>query len=227
LNSIASAAEPLNSWDGWEKPTVVNKETCPVDNIFCNWDDDFWISVVYTSPDNRKNRPFYIIAFKEARNLAQNAWDKIGQDCTKTTVFVNIVGDGVDDVIREIGSEYQHEKLSVEDFGSGYFDGLVAVLEQVVNRCVGECNMLGEAMGKWAAKIFCLVAKTILKTPTFTIRVVNIGGTFCGNAYRMGCESNFVGIASKMCPEYADRHKTAFMRYYRAGDNGCCAYNSR
>jgi hypothetical protein len=129
-------------------------------------------------------------------------------------------------VIRDIGSEYGHEGLAVEDFGNGYIDGLVYVLKQVVNRCVGECNLLGEALGKWAAKMYCLVANAIQKAPIYTNRVVvNIGGTVCKNAYRMGCESKFIRIASDLCPKYADNPN--FMDYYRAGDNGCCAYKSK
>jgi len=213
---LALADEPINSWNDWVKvvePTI--------DNPFDNWDHEFWITPI------KPPGSFYILAFKEARHLAQKAWENIGKDCRKTNMFIQTVGDGVDNVIREIGSEYGREGRAVEDFGSGYIDGLVDVLEQVVNRCVGECNLLGEALGKWAAKMYCLVANAIQKIPNFTNRVVvNIGGTVCKNAYRMGCESNFVGIADDLCPKYAGDHPN-FVDYYRAEDNGCCAYKSK
>jgi hypothetical protein len=166
--------------------------------------------------------PFYNIAKNAARGLAQSAWDSIGQDCTKTTEFVIIVGDGVDDATSMIGTVYRGR--NAEDFGRGYIDGLVEVLEQVVNRCVNECSMLGNAMGEWAAKMFCRVAAVIKRMPEFTSRIVNIRGTICGGSYRMGCESKFIGTATKMCPMYTTP-LSALMNYYRGAGNGCCSYN--
>jgi hypothetical protein len=171
--------------------------------------------------ENTKIRSFYILAFNEARHVARRAWKNMGYDCTMTIVFIQLVGESVDDVIKKMSSEYPHDERAVEDFSNGYIDGLVEVLEQVVNRCVGECNLLGEAMGEWAAKMFCFVSKRIQKIPTFTNQVVNIRGVLCRNAYRIGCESNFIGITSSLCPKYANIQNQAFMRYYRAGDNGC------
>ncbi|KHD06871.1 hypothetical protein PN36_10055 [Candidatus Thiomargarita nelsonii] len=181
------ADEPINSWNDWVK--IVEPTN---DNPFENWDNELWKTPI------KPPGSFYILAFKEARQLAQKAWENIGKDCRKTNMFIQTVGDGVDNVLREIGSEYGGR--AVEDFGKGYIDGLLVVLDQVAN--------------------------AIQKTPIFTNRVVvNIGGTVCGNAYRMGCESNFFGIASDLCPKYADNPN--FMDYYRAGDNGCCAYKSK
>jgi len=165
--------------------------------------------------------PFYRIAYRAAHGLAQSAWDSLGQDCTRTSIFVQIVGDGVDDAVNDIGTKYRGP--SAEDFGHGYIDGLMDVLDKVVDRCVNECQMLGTASGEWSAKMFCRVAWAIGHPPTFTVRLVNIRGSICGGAYRLGCESTFVGTANRMCPNYT--RSPAFSRFYRAADNGCCSYN--
>jgi hypothetical protein len=163
----------------------------------------------------------YNIAKNAARGLAESTWGSLGWDCTRTSDFVKIVGYGVDDAIADIGTRYTG--WAAEEFGRGYIDGLVEVLDRVVNLCVNECSMLGNAMGEWSAKMFCRVAEVIGRTPRFTSRVVNIRGRICGNAYSSGCESNFVGIARGMCPRYTG--SDAFRLYYRAANDGCCSYN--
>ncbi|MCK5717208.1 MAG: hypothetical protein KAH77_06935 [Thiomargarita sp.] len=165
----------------------------------------------------------YERAFTEARHLALNSWSNIGSDCTKTTIFIQLLGDSLDNIIPEIGEAYQGSAL--EEFGNGYINGLVDVLEEIANHCGEECEPLGDAMGQWSAKLFCLAASTNQKIPTFSSQSVNIEGTFCGNAYRMGCESNFIGIVSHRCPQYAALYHPDFQGYYKARDNGCCAYN--
>ncbi|MEN8217268.1 MAG: hypothetical protein ABFS56_13050 [Pseudomonadota bacterium] len=164
---------------------------------------------------------FYNIAYKSAKNLANNAWKNIGEDCTKTSIFVQIVGNGVDDAINDIGTKYKGP--SAEQFGNGFIDGLTEVLERVVARCVNECEMLGRANGEWSAKMFCRLAMVIKRAPTFTTKSINIKGSICGGSYRMGCESNFVGTTSNMCPNYT--HAPSFNSFYRAAENGCCSYN--
>ncbi len=165
--------------------------------------------------------PFYRIAYRAAHGLAQSTWDSLGQDCTKTSIFVQIVGDGVDDAVNDIGTRYRGR--SAEDFGHGYIDGLMDVLDRVVDKCVNECNMLGNASGEWSAKMFCRVAWAIGHPPSFTVRLVNIRGSICGGAYRLGCESKFVGTTTNMCPNYT--HSPAFSKFYRAAENGSCSYN--
>ncbi|TGO03290.1 hypothetical protein PN36_09440 [Candidatus Thiomargarita nelsonii] len=164
---------------------------------------------------------FYRIAHRAAHGLAQTTWDNLGQDCTKTSVFVQMLADGVDDAVNDIGTKYRGR--SAEDFGHGYIDGLMDVLDKIVDRCVDECQMLGTASGEWSAKMFCRVAWAIGKAPSFTVRLVNIRGSICGGAYRLGCESTFVRTTDNMCPKYA--HSPALSRFYRAADNGCCSYN--
>ncbi|MEN8218331.1 MAG: hypothetical protein ABFS56_18575 [Pseudomonadota bacterium] len=169
----------------------------------------------------RRHGAFYRIGKRAAKALARSAWNNIGHDCTKTSIFVQIVGDGVDDAVNDIGTRYRGP--SAEQFGHGYIDGLMEVLDRVVDRCVHECNMLGNASGEWSAKMFCRVAWAIGRAPTFTVRLVNIRGSICGGAYRLGCESSFVGTATGMCPVYT--HGPSFNRFYRAADNGSCSYN--
>jgi len=172
-------------------------------------------------PVNTRRSSFYNIAYKSAKNLANNAWKNIGEDCTKTSIFVQIVGNGVDDAINDIGTKYKGR--SAEQFGNGFIDGLTEVLELVVARCVNECEMLGKANGEWSAKMFCRLAIVIKRAPTFTAKNINIKGSICGGSYRMGCESNFVGTTSNMCPNYT--HAPSFNSFYRAAENGCCSYN--
>ncbi|OAD21951.1 Na-Ca exchanger/integrin-beta4 domain protein [Candidatus Thiomargarita nelsonii] len=165
--------------------------------------------------------PFYRIAYNAAKRLAQNAWYNLGKECTNTSVFVQIVGNGVDDAANDIGTKYKGR--SAEQFGNGFIDGLIEVLDEVVDRCVNECEMLGKASGEWSAKMFCRVAEVVKHAPTFTVKQVNIRGTICGGAYRLGCESNFVGTISNMCPNYTQG--SSVRSFYRAAENGCCSYN--
>jgi hypothetical protein len=167
------------------------------------------------------HRVFYNIAYNAAKGLAESAWINIGQDCTKTSIFVQIVGDGVDDAVNDIGTKYRGP--SAEQFGRGFIDGLMEVLDRVVDKCVNECSMLGQASGEWSAKMFCRVAWAIGRAPTFTVKLVNIRGSICGGAYRLGCESSFVGTTTQMCSDYT--HEPSFNSFYRAAENGCCSYN--
>jgi len=164
---------------------------------------------------------YYRLSYNAASGLARSTWDSLDRDCTKMSQFVRIVGSGVDDATADIGTRYTG--WAAEEFGRGYIDGLVDVLERLVNLCVNECSMLGNAMGEWSAKMFCRVAQEIRRVPRFTSRIANIRGSICGNAYRSECELGFVGIARGMCPRYT--RSNHFRDYYRAEDNGCCSYN--
>ncbi len=164
--------------------------------------------------------PFYRIAYRSANGLAMSAWENLGQNCTMTTVFIQLIGDSVDDAANDIGTRYRGR--SAEDFAAGYMDGLLDVLDKVVSQCRNECNIVGQAAGEWSAKFFCRLASVINRTPTYR-GISNKRGSFCGGAYRMGCESKFIGIVKGMCSNYATGN--AFKRYYKARNNGCCAYD--
>ncbi|MEN8218334.1 MAG: hypothetical protein ABFS56_18590 [Pseudomonadota bacterium] len=194
----------------------------------------------------------YEIASNAAQGLAQSAWDNIGHDCTRLNQFIGIVSLGVSDAVNDIGTRYRGRaaedfgtgyiiglravlgsvaldcvSLGVSDavyrgrtaevFGTGYVRAVLAL------DSMNECQVLGHAMGEWAAKMFCRVAAVIEHTPSFTSRISNVDGGICGRAYRRGCESNFVGVARGMCPTYANG--TAFDKYYEGADGGCCGYD--
>jgi len=176
---------------------------------------------LFMSMNASASRMHYNIAKNAAHGLAQTAWDNIGYDCTRLDQFVRIINAGVRDVLRDIGTKYRGR--AAEDFGLGYIHGLRDVLRTVVRECVGECQMLGDAMGEWSGKMFCRLAAVIGHAPSFTSRIANIDGGICGNAYRSACENNFVGIAGRMCPAYANGHP--FWNFYRGRDGGSCGYN--
>ena len=179
---------------------------------------------LFTTTITAAQGPFYRIAKNAAKFAAQNAWNTINKDCTKATTFVQIVGDAVDNAAKDIGTKFRGR--SAEDFGHGYIDGLMEILDKAVQKCTGKCQMLGTANGKWSAKMFCSVAKAIRKTPTFTVRLVNINDTVCGIPYKMGCESEFVSTATAECPAYTrGKNQAKFTKFYRAADGGSCSYN--
>jgi hypothetical protein len=178
---------------------------------------------LFTSMSANASRMHYNMANNTARALAQSAWDNIGEDCTKTSKFIRIVSLGVNDAVRDIGKP-PFTGQAAQDFGQGYIDGLMTVLRRVVKKCVNECNMLGDAMGGWAAKMFCRVSNVIGAPARFTNRVRNVRGGVCGSAYRSGCESNFVSTAKNMCRSYT-RNRDALKDYYKGNRGGCCAYN--
>ncbi|TGO02154.1 hypothetical protein PN36_29555 [Candidatus Thiomargarita nelsonii] len=176
---------------------------------------------LFMSMNASASRMHYNMSKNTAHALAQSAWDNIGHDCTRLDEFVSIINDSVRDVLRDIGTKYRGR--AAEDFGLGYIHGLRDVLKTVVKSCVGECKMLGDAMGEWSGKMFCRLAVVIGHTPTFTSRITNIDGGICGNAYRNECEKNFRGIARGMCPAYANG--PSFWDFYKGAEGGSCAYN--
>jgi len=206
---------------------------------------------LFMSTSANASKAHYEIAYNAAQGLAQSAWDNIGHNCTRLNPFISIISLGVNDAVNDIGTP-PYTGRAAEDFGTGYINGLRAVLGKVALDCVSlgvsdavyrgraaevfgtgyikvaldnanECQMLGQAMGEWAAKMFCRVAAVIEHTPSFTRRISNVDGGICGRAYRRGCENNFVRIALGMCPTYANG--SAFWNYYGGASGGCCGYD--
>jgi hypothetical protein len=208
-----------------DENAILEKLRLSLNKLFPDQDD---ASIPDKTPSDgpRPPRPYhqsyYRIAYNAASGLARTTWDNLGWDCTKTSKFVEIVGYGMDDAIAEIGTRYTG--WAAEEFGRGYIEGLMDVLNQVINICVNECSPLGNAMGEWSAKLFCQVATAIEKAPKFTGRIAHIRGKKCGNAYGSECESGFVGIAKDSCPEYTS--SDSFKDYYSPGNEGCCSYHS-
>jgi len=169
---------------------------------------------------------YYNIAYNTARALAQSAWDNLkdGSDgcATRIDQFRKIVDKNVKVAIRSIGTDYKGP--AAEDFGLGYINGLRDGLDGPIGDCNSECEMLGDALGGWAAQLFCDVGDAIGHAPTFTTRIANIDGGICGRAYRKGCHGNFARTAKNMCPAYT-RNKSAFRDYYRGNKGGACGYD--
>ncbi|MEN8215218.1 MAG: hypothetical protein ABFS56_02345 [Pseudomonadota bacterium] len=77
--------------------------------------------------------PFYKIGRNAAESNARSAWDNLGRDCQKVPSFVQIMEDGMDDVVADMGTIYQGQ--SANSFGSGYLAGLSSVLDDVRAQC--------------------------------------------------------------------------------------------
>jgi hypothetical protein len=81
------------------------------------------------------NDVYYNIAYNAAQGLAQSAWDNIGHDCTRLNQFISIISLGVNDAVNDIGTP-PYTGQAAEDFGTGYINGLRAVLGKVALDCV-------------------------------------------------------------------------------------------
>ncbi|MCI5147614.1 MAG: hypothetical protein D3923_19280, partial [Candidatus Electrothrix sp. AR3] len=134
---------------------------------------------------------FYKMAKKTSSRLVSSSWRSLGQDCNRADQLMQIIGDGVDRVTRDIKNKKFRGKMAV-DFGNGYIDGLVNSLDDIINNCSSECSMIGQASGEWSAEIFCAVSEVIGKPAQFD-GLQDIPNLICGEAYRMSCESSFVG----------------------------------
>ncbi|RKZ85318.1 MAG: hypothetical protein DRR19_16550 [Candidatus Parabeggiatoa sp. nov. 1] len=163
---------------------------------------------------------FYTVGKNLSENLAQSTWDNLDMDCVNVDEFLRILGDSNDRARKRIAS--LGGGSSVEDFGSGYIQGLINVLEVVIEHCTAECSKIGRFAGEQAAFIFCEVSTAAGKTATFKglEDIPNIG---CGEPYSISCESEFYSEAKDMCSYYA--RGTTFYKYYRASYQGCCSYN--
>lgn len=166
---------------------------------------------------------FYSMAKRQSSAIVRSSWRSLGGDCHRADQLMQIIGDAVDRVTRDIRNRKFRGRMAV-DFGNGYIDGLVGSLDDIVNKCSDECSMIGQASGEWSSEIFCAVSEVIGSTAEFD-GLTDIPNLICGEAYRISCESTFVGKAKGMCGRYARDNDQQFHRYYRASSNGCCAYN--
>ncbi len=164
---------------------------------------------------------FFNMAKRTSSRLVTSSWRSLGGDCHKADQLVQIIGDAVDRVTRDIRSGRFRGRMAV-DFGNGYIEGLVCKLDKIVNRCSNECSIIGQASGEWSAEIFCAVSEVIGSTAQFD-GLQDRPNLVCGEAYRMSCESTFVGQSQRMCRRYAVGPN--FDNYYRASSGGCCSYD--
>jgi hypothetical protein len=164
---------------------------------------------------------FYKMAKKTSSRLVSSSWRSLGADCNKADQLMQIIGDGVDRVTRDIKKKKFRGKMAV-DFGNGYIEGLVSTLDDIIDQCSNECSMIGQASGEWSAEIFCAVSEVVGQSAQFD-GLDDRPNLICGEAYRMSCESTFVGQAKKMCLVYAVGNN--FNNYYPASRGGCCSYD--
>jgi hypothetical protein len=163
----------------------------------------------------------YNVGKNASSAVARSAWQNLGRDCARSDQLLSILGDAVDRTAQTLRSG-RYRGQSAQDFGDGYIDGLVMVLDGVVDQCTHECSNIGQFAGQSAAEIFCAVGDAIGSTPTFS-GLRDRPNIVCGEAYRTGCESSFVSVAGGMCPNWA--RGPNYQSYYPASRNGCCAYD--
>lgn len=164
---------------------------------------------------------FYKMAKKTSSRLVSSSWRNLGGDCNKADLLMQIIGDGVDRVTRDIRNRRFRGRMAV-DFGNGYIEGLVSTLDDIIDQCSNECGMIGQASGEWSAEIFCAVSEVVGQSAQFD-GLEDRPNLICGEAYRMSCESSFVGQAKRMCSVYATGNN--FNMYYPASHGGCCSYD--
>ena len=139
----------------------------------------------------QRRSAFYSMAQRTSSTLVSSSWKSLGKDCHNADKLVQIIGDGVDRVTRDLRNRKFRGKMA-SDFGNGYIDGLVSTLDDIVNQCSNECSMIGQASGEWSSEIFCAVSEVIGSSAEFD-GLVDKPNLVCGEAYRMSCESTFVG----------------------------------
>ncbi|MEN8218333.1 MAG: hypothetical protein ABFS56_18585 [Pseudomonadota bacterium] len=98
--------------------------------------------------------PFYNVGNNAGVGLAESAWDNLGRSCREIQIFAQIVEDGVRDAARDIETKYRGR--SAKDFGAGYQDGLLSVLNRVRNRC-GNARTLLERLERLVLKLFKVI----------------------------------------------------------------------
>lgn len=175
----------------------------------------------FSSADAAQQSSFYKMAKKTSSTLVSSSWNSLGRDCHKADKLVQIIGDGVDRVTRDLRNRRFRGQMAT-DFGNGYIDGLVSTLDDIVNQCSNECGMIGQASGKWSSEIFCAVSEVIGTSAKFD-GLTDRPNIVCGEAYRMSCESTFVGQCNSICPQYNKGRN--FDTYYPASTGGCCSYD--
>lgn len=166
---------------------------------------------------------FYKMAKKTSSTLVSSSWNSLGKDCHQADKLVQIIGDGVDRVTRDLRNRRFRGQMAV-DFGNGYIEGLVSTLDDIVNQCSNQCSVIGQASGEWSSEIFCAVSEVIGNPAKFD-GLMDRPNIVCGEAYRMSCESTFVGQCNSICPQY-NKGKN-FDTYYPASTGGCCSYDVR
>ncbi len=112
----------------------------------------------------------------------------------------------------------------MQEYHSGYTEGLSSVLTVVTRHCQSKCSELGITTGEMSARIFCQISEAIGKTAHFS-RMEQFANIDCGEPYRTTCEITFLLEAKVMCPRYATGEK--FDKYYRAFHGGVCSSNPK
>ncbi|KOR31703.1 hypothetical protein TI05_11940 [Achromatium sp. WMS3] len=163
----------------------------------------------------------YNVGRNASSRAAESAWMNLGRQCTKADILLKILTNSVNRVTRRIRRDFRGN-IAAQEFGAGYIDGLVNVLDDVVALCTAECTKIGNFAGQAAAEIFCAVGDAIGGTPSF-VGLRDKPNIVCGEPYKMGCESNFVMESMQMCPNWTSGPN--YDHYYPASENGCCAYN--
>jgi hypothetical protein len=180
------------------------------------------VALLYgTAAQGQQN--FYTMAKDTASQLVSGAWTSLGQDCHNTDTLVQIIGDGVDRVVRDLKSG-TFKGRAASSFGNGYINGLTSALGKIVNQCTDECGMIGKASGEWSAGIYCSVSEVIGHSATFA-GLDDRPNIVCGSSYRTRCEASFIGTAKKSCQQYAKGN--SFYTYYSANRGGCCSYTHK
>jgi hypothetical protein len=175
-----------------------------------------------SNPSSAARKSFYYkMAKKTSSRVVSSSWRNLGGDCNKADKLMQIIGDAVDRVARDIRSGRYRGRMAV-DFGNGYIEGLVSTLDDIIDHCSSQCSMIGQASGEWSAEIFCAVSEVVGQSAQFD-GLDDRPNLICGEAYRMSCESSFVGQAQSICAQYATGNN--FDMYYPASRGGCCSYD--
>jgi len=177
---------------------------------------------IYSCRPRGKESPQYSLGKEAGEREAKTKWTALNKDCAVDD-FSSFVSGRIEQIeIEKTAARSRLKDSSLEEYHSGYAEGLVKVRAQVMSHCFKECRVLGVASGQWLAKMFCRISEVIGRTHSSFTRVVSISSDFCGHAYTIGCESKFVGVATGMCPSYAQGQ--AFERYYKAEYKGACSH---
>ncbi len=80
----------------------------------------------------------YRRAYQTGNSLAEEAWNNLGQDCMKTSLFLQIIGKDISEATVEIGMRYNGRPA--KELVQGYIEGVMDVLDNVLNRCLNQCR---------------------------------------------------------------------------------------
>lgn len=143
-----------------------------------------------------------------AINEINALWQKLDKNCSNA------------DSLMESVEGLLHEGTGIKFTGEcseKYDSTLRNELGKIMNHCGEECIKIGQAAGSSAAVVFCAVA-VIGHTPVFSGLKDVPTNIFCGEFYRMSCQSTFIAETTQACPNYAQGE--AFEKYYRANIGG-------